>query len=446
MLELHDYQKKAISFGLDKKACYFALDTGLGKTAIILKLNEQLNKPLIVFGPLQVILNSWPTEIKKWSPKTSYSIVYGKKKEELFLQKKDIYLISYSTLSWFYEFLVNHQELQKKNSFNLCLDEGSFVKSAKTKRFKILKRLRVLFYRNYILSATPAAEGIYNLWSQYYLLDGGQRLEKVEYIFKNRYFHSFRTTFNAEVLKIKKGAREKIIKAIAPITFRLKAEDYLELPELIYNKIELKLPTKLQKQYKDHEIYSMNSGDEALKILKRLPFNLVISDIQMPGTDGLVLLDYVKKHSPDVPVIIMTSLDKPEIKSLAKQGSGIYYFEKPFDMGEFKKTIKDALTDVPVQTKNELQNLSLKELIRKNYHNKFSGTVNVRNVHKSGMLYFQDGEIIHAITEDLEGELALLNVLSWSKVNYDMVLTDEHITKTIYYGWKLLVKDELLSV
>ena len=54
----------------------------------------------------------------------------------------------------------------------------------------------------------------------------------------------------------------------------------------------------LRNQYKDHKIYSMNSGDEALKLLKRLQFDLVISDIQMPGTNGLVLLDYIKSLCP----------------------------------------------------------------------------------------------------------------------------------------------------
>ena len=202
----------------------------------------------------------------------------------------------------------------------------------------------------------------------------------------------------------------------------------------------------LQKQYKDHEIYSANSGDEALKMLKRLTFDLVISDIQMPGTDGLVLLDFVKKNNPEVPVIIMTSLDKPEIKKLAAQGSGIYYFEKPFDMFEFKKTISIALLEITSNMKKNQQKFSLKEIIREKYYNKFSGTLNVSNTQKSGALYFQNGEIIHAKTADLEGELALLNVLNWNKVNYSMNLSDSKVQKTIHYGWKLVMKDELLAV
>ena len=112
---------------------------------------------------------------------------------------------------------------------------------------------------------------------------------------------------------------------------------------------------------------------------------------------------------------------------------------------EFKKTINDALLNVSVQRKNELGNLSLKGLIRKNYHNKFSGSINVKNTNKSGTLYFQTGEIIHAVTDDLEGELALLNMLCWKKINYKIESTNKPVKKTIHYGWKLLVKDELLS-
>jgi len=202
----------------------------------------------------------------------------------------------------------------------------------------------------------------------------------------------------------------------------------------------------LQNQYKNHKIYSMNSGDEALKILKRLQFDLVISDIQMPGTNGLVLLDYIKKHSPQVPVIIMTSLDKPEIKSLANQNYGIYYFEKPFEMVEFKKTINDIFKKSLTKTRCEQEKITPDELIKKNYQRKFSGFVTVKNGKKSGVLHFQRGEIIHAQTAEFEGELALINVLNWEKVNFHAELCDKPVLKTIHYGWKILIKDKLITV
>ncbi len=201
----------------------------------------------------------------------------------------------------------------------------------------------------------------------------------------------------------------------------------------------------LQKQYKDYKFYSLNSGEEALSVLKRLQFNLVISDIQMPGTNGLVLLDYIKKHSPEVPVIIMSSLNKPEIKNLANPKSGIYYFEKPFEMVEFKKAVSNILQNKLIKKNKQHKKISLDELIIKNYQKKFNGIVTVNNVNKSGVLHFQGGEIIHAKTDEFEGELALINVLNWKKVNYNVVLSNEPVQKTIYYGWKMLIQDRQLA-
>ncbi|MBL7092941.1 response regulator [candidate division KSB1 bacterium] len=202
----------------------------------------------------------------------------------------------------------------------------------------------------------------------------------------------------------------------------------------------------LQKQYKDYKFYSLNSGEEALSVLKRLQFNLVISDIQMPGTNGLVLLDYVKKHNPEVPVIIMSSLNKPEIKNLANPNTGIYYFEKPFEMVEFKKTISNILRKRSIKKRSKKEKLTLDELIKKNFQKKFNGFVTVKNVNKSGVLHFQGGEIIHAKTDEFEGELALINVLNWKKINYNVVLSNEPVQKTIYYGWKMLIQDKQLAV
>ncbi|MBC8184018.1 response regulator [candidate division KSB1 bacterium] len=202
----------------------------------------------------------------------------------------------------------------------------------------------------------------------------------------------------------------------------------------------------LQKQYKDYKFHSLNSGEEALSVLKRLQFNLVISDIQMPGTNGLVLLDYVKKHNPEVPVIIMSSLNKPEIKNLANPNTGIYYFEKPFEMVEFKKTISNILRKRSIKKRSKKEKLTLDELIKKNFQKKFNGFVTVKNVNKSGVLHFQGGEIIHAKTDEFEGELALINVLNWKKINYNVVLSNEPVQKTIYYGWKMLIQDKQLAV
>jgi len=202
----------------------------------------------------------------------------------------------------------------------------------------------------------------------------------------------------------------------------------------------------LQKQYIDFEVHAKNSGEEALMLLKQLPFNLVISDIQMPGISGLEILKYVKKYLPDLPIIMMTSLDNPEIKRLADQASEIYYFEKPFDIGELKKTINTILKKRCDHFEIEEKILPVDKLIRKNYHEKFNGFVTIRNSNKTGVLHFQSGEITNAWTENFEGELALINVLSWKNVDYNVVQSNVPIQKTIHYGWKLIIEDEMAKV
>jgi len=88
----------------------------------------------------------------------------------------------------------------------------------------------------------------------------------------------------------------------------------------------------------------------------------------------------------------------------------------------------------------------LDELIEKNFQKKFNGYVTVKNMNRSGILHFNGGEIIHAKTDEFEGEMALINVMNWKKVNYNVVLSNEPVQKTIYYGWKMLIEDKQLAI
>ena len=250
-LELHQYQKDAIEFGLENKAVFFAMDLGLGKTAVALKIIEELKQKAIVFAPLRVIHNTWPEEIEKWTPNLTYDIIHGLDKGNIFKRSKaDILLINFDGLKWFSkEVLKSHIRWQKRI---LVLDESSMIKSPTTLRFKLLKKMMPLWsdYR-FCLSAIPAPNGYHELWTQYYMLDKGKALTPVFYQFRNKYFHYsgpplYKTT-------IRKGSHERIRDLIKPITYRLDANDYLKMPKTIYNKIPLVLPEVLRNKYKELE-------------------------------------------------------------------------------------------------------------------------------------------------------------------------------------------------
>ena len=72
-----------------------------------------------------------------------------------------------------------------------------------------------------------------------------------------------------------------------------------------------------------HEVIAAGSGDEALAILRRdLGFDVLFTDIRMPGESGLELLQKAKERHSNVPVIIMTAYSDLESAVAAFQGVG----------------------------------------------------------------------------------------------------------------------------
>jgi two-component system NtrC family response regulator len=79
------------------------------------------------------------------------------------------------------------------------------------------------------------------------------------------------------------------------------------------------------------ETLTANSGVEALQLCEKEEVSLVISDMKMPVMDGLELLGEIKKHAPDLPVIIMTAHGTVDKAVEAMQKGAYTFILKPFD-------------------------------------------------------------------------------------------------------------------
>jgi CheY-like chemotaxis protein len=93
----------------------------------------------------------------------------------------------------------------------------------------------------------------------------------------------------------------------------------------------------------DYEVVTAGSGEEALSKLESGDFNLVITDISMPGMSGLELLEIIKKKYPAIHVVVMTAYGSDEKKDEAMQGGADFYVEKPFEIKEIKKLVMGLL-------------------------------------------------------------------------------------------------------
>ncbi len=91
------------------------------------------------------------------------------------------------------------------------------------------------------------------------------------------------------------------------------------------------------------EVYTAPGTDEAMTIVKEVDLDLVITDMQMPGKDGSILMQEVKDYSSDLPVIIITAYAEVDKAVSAMQAGAFSYLAKPFSNDELIATISRAV-------------------------------------------------------------------------------------------------------
>lgn len=91
------------------------------------------------------------------------------------------------------------------------------------------------------------------------------------------------------------------------------------------------------------ETRSFESGEGIVAQLDHETPDAIVSDIRMPGIDGLVLLEQIHKNHPSIPVIIMTAHSDLDSAVQAYQGGAFEYLPKPFDVDEAVAVTKRAL-------------------------------------------------------------------------------------------------------
>lgn len=261
-----DYQKKVVKRMLEQSCLGLFLDPGLGKTSISLAthkilLKEKLVTCGLVIAPLRPCYLVWPRELQKWADFNglTMTILHGKDKEKNLESDADLYVINPDGLKW----LFAQPSFKKKfRGQALYVDESSQFKNSSTQRFKMLRQVLPIFNRRYILTGTPAPNGLLDLFGQIYILDQGAALGRFITHYRAAYF--YKTGFQGYEWKLQQGADTKIHEKLKPLTVRLDAADHLELPQLIVNNIDLELDDKsfaLYKEMEDELIVALERGD-----------------------------------------------------------------------------------------------------------------------------------------------------------------------------------------
>ena len=258
----HNYQKKAVKFLLEHGAAGLFMDPGMGKTSSVLAAikmlkKEQILKRALVIAPLRVCHEVWPVEVQDWLDfnELKVTVLHGKEKDLRLKEDADIYVINPDGLPW----LLANKRFEQIHPDTLVVDESSKFKHTNTKRFKLLKPYLGKFARRWILTGSPMPNGYMDLFGQMYLLDLGRSLGAYITHFRFNYFTP--SGYGGYTWTLKPESAEAIQAQIAPLTLRMDAEDYLELPEIVPDVIRVTLPDNARKVYDELE-------DDMLSILE----------------------------------------------------------------------------------------------------------------------------------------------------------------------------------
>lgn len=278
--DLRPYQNGAVKFVKEKKRCGLFVDPGLGKTtttltAFVEEMDDwNLCDPVLIVAPPRVAKETWPREFAEWAHTHNRSFVFvngsPEKRRQLLQRRVDFHIISIENMLWLLQALGGDMPRYEKDEFGdpkkvkdskwaspahmpygaIVIDESSKVKNQDTNRWRALRYMAFLVEYFVILTGTPAANGLQDLWAQIYLLDGGARLGHTITAFRERWF---RQGDNGRGYKALNHSQAVIESAISDIVFTLREEDYANLPPRMYNTIPLTLPPPIMKKYKHFE-------------------------------------------------------------------------------------------------------------------------------------------------------------------------------------------------
>ena len=93
------------------------------------------------------------------------------------------------------------------------------------------------------------------------------------------------------------------------------------------------------------QVSCFDSANSILAKLNQMTPKVIVTDIRMPGMDGLGLLEKLQQYHPQIPVIIMTAYSDLESAVSAYQGGAFEYLPKPFDLSELVTIAGRAISE-----------------------------------------------------------------------------------------------------
>lgn len=193
-------------------------------------------------------------------------------------------------------------------------------------------------------------------------------------------------------------------------------------------------------QLEGFEVEGATSGAEALALYRSRRFDLALVDLKMPDMDGLQLLAALKEYDPKAVVVIFTAYGTKESVVEALRLGAYEFLEKPLDAKTLVATVWRILEQAGgMIVHGTLRSMSLPSIIQVNCTERNQARLRIRHNGQEGILFFADGEVVHAVTDSQVGEEAVYTMLAWEDGDFDLEVDVPAAQRTITTGWSGLL-------
>ena len=232
------HQTTTTEFILNNTKCLITSDPGTGKTRSVLDAFDQLSTKgsLLVLAPLSILQASWGDDIQKFTPNLSYSVAYARNRTAAFSENSNIVITNHDAVKW----LAKNPDVLDQFTM-LCIDEFTAFKNANSQRSKAALAISHRFDRVVAMSGTPNSNSITDIWHPAMLVDGGERLGRRFYTFRQQVCTPIHNGFGIE-WRDKEDAEETVAVAIGDISIRFELEQCIDMPEQSTHRMYTTLP------------------------------------------------------------------------------------------------------------------------------------------------------------------------------------------------------------
>jgi len=167
-------------------------------------------------------------------------------------------------------------------------------------------------------------------------------------------------------------------------------------------------------------------GERALELVKESSPDLILSNADLPEMNGLILFQHIRENPETrfIPFVLMGQLEEEE--RIRAMESGVDdYIPKPFQTEELIARIRLILEEAkaiepPVGKgfSGRLREMNLVDLIQTLELGKKTGVLSLKRDRKQGQVFFQNGEVIDAASDGLQGEEALYRMFTWTEGDF----------------------------